>query len=327
MKSYKVKSATRVDLAGGTLDLWPLYSFIGNCSTVNLSISIFTYCELELRGDKKITIESKDQEFKKEFASLEDLLKSTDSSLNFFKCHVAYWSPAFGFNLVTRSESPIGGGLGGSSSLSISVLKAFAEASGKKMTLQEMVQTAHNIEAEILRTPTGIQDYVTAISPGLNIIDFSHDGFKVTNLQFPADVFNESAVLVYTGKPHHSGINNFEVCKRAVEGKEETLGALRKIRDVTLDLKKVLQSKSYSQLSEIFRREYQARVELTPLFSSPEIVSLEKSAKLAGAEAIKICGAGGGGCVLVWAPKKKAKVIAALKDEGIKVLEVSVYNG
>jgi len=325
--SYTARSATRVDLAGGTLDLWPLHSFVGQCATINVSVSVFTYCDLEKRKDKKITIESKDQEFKKEFDSIEELYLSKDPALNFFKCHIKYWNPSFGFNLTTRSESPIGGGLGGSSSLSISVMKTFAEAINRKFDLYSMVEAAHNIEAEILRTPTGIQDYVAAISPGLNIIEFSHDGFKVSNSKFPEAVFNENAILVYTGKPHNSGINNFEVCKLAVEGKQTTLIALKKIRDVTLDLRSVLLDQDYEKLSDIFRREYQARVELTPLFLSPEIEILEKLALMSGAEAIKICGAGGGGCVMVWAPEKKKEVSARLKEQGMKVLDVSIYNG
>lgn len=327
MKKVSTKSPTRIDLAGGTLDLWPLHSFIGSCATINLSIGIFTQCELEIRSDKRIIIESKDQEFKKEFGDLNELYLSKDPLLNFFKCHIKYWSPSFGFHLTTRSDSPIGGGLGGSSSLSVSILKTFSEVTQKKFDLQMMVETAHNIEAEILRTPTGIQDYVGAISPGLNVIEFSHDGFTVVNSQFPESVFNDSAVLVYTGRPHNSGINNFEVFKSAVAGKTETINALTRIRDVTHDLKAVLKSKDYAQLSNIFERECRARRELTPLFTSPEIENLEKVAKLAGAEAIKICGAGGGGCVLVWAPKKKAKVLAAIKDLGMKILDVPIYNG
>ena len=54
MRTVSIQSATRVDFAGGTLDLWPLFALIGETTTTNLSISIFTEAVLKVRPDKKI---------------------------------------------------------------------------------------------------------------------------------------------------------------------------------------------------------------------------------------------------------------------------------
>ena len=115
----------RFDLAGGTLDLWPLWAMLGEASTINASISLYTECEIVPRTDREIKIESLD--FKKSwtFANLQELLESADPDLLFYQAHLRHWKPEQGFLIKTRSESPIGGGLGGSSSLSVSVYRAF----------------------------------------------------------------------------------------------------------------------------------------------------------------------------------------------------------
>ncbi len=328
MKTYVAKSPTRVDLAGGTLDLWPLYNFVPKSLTINVAIDIFTQAELEIRDDQKVVIESLDQNFKKEFKDLKTFLETSDSDNQFFKVHCNYWLPKFGFHLRTKSHSPIGGGLGGSSSLSISVMKVFAQAHRRQLSLKEMVMTAHNLEAAILQTPTGIQDYVPAIQPGLNIIEFSPEGFEVKRFDFPHDIYDKHALLVYTGKPHHSGLNNFEVLKNAVAKNPTTMKALQGIRNVAADLKEVLVNKQWDALKRIFDFEYDCRIQLTPAFTSDEITNLRTIALQSGGLSLKICGAGGGGCVLVWCESgKKENVRKAVTEKGFKCLETKVVNG
>ncbi|OQW53390.1 MAG: hypothetical protein A4S09_07260 [Proteobacteria bacterium SG_bin7] len=327
MKKFSAKSPTRVDLAGGTLDMWPLNCFVDNCVTINVAISIFTECELVIRDDKKIKVASRDQNFSFEFNSWNEFMADVQAELHFFRVHAGFWKPDFGFELTTNSQSPLGGGLGGSSSLSMSVMKCFIQATGKKMSLTEMVGIGHNLEAAILRTPTGVQDYVPAIQGGINAISFSPLGLEISQLKVPLDFYNDHAILVYTGRPHYSGLNNFEVLKNAVIGNEVTLRALRGIRDVALDLHERLKTRDTKDLKKIFDKEYDYRVQLTSAFTSPEIERLRKVSLDANAQAIKICGAGGGGCVMVWSDSKnKNQVKKAIQDSGFKVLETEGVN-
>ena len=43
---------TRIDLAGGTLDLWPLHLFFDNPPTLNAAIDLYASVELTARRDK-----------------------------------------------------------------------------------------------------------------------------------------------------------------------------------------------------------------------------------------------------------------------------------
>lgn len=323
MQKIVVKSPTRVDLAGGTLDLWPLYLFINGASTVNVAIDIYTTAEITPHADATIVLESADLKLKKTYANLHEALADTDPKMILLQTQLRYWMPVKGFTLKTSSESPVGGGLGGSSSLTISLMKAFSLFCGRPFqNIHQMVHVAHNIEAEILNTPTGTQDYYPAASGGLNVLHYDYDGIVQDVLPVVNTALAEKFMLVYTGKTHHSGMNNFEVMKDSVAKDPETLQALRDLKDIAIETERVVRAGKWEQLGTLFKREFEARVRLAPEFSSPEISQLAEVSLQNGAEAVKICGAGGGGCVLVWCPPEKREgVTKACQKAGFQVMD------
>lgn len=314
-------SATRVDFSGGTLDCWPLYLLVDGCVTINLAVSIFTHATLEERPGREIEVHLKDLKYRRTFRDLDELLACPDDSLLMIRKHLAFWRPEKGFALETFSESPVGGGLGGSSSLSISLIKAFAAWRGEELGVNEMVTLSANLEAQVLGKMTGTQDYFPAIVPGLNAIHYTPRGPRLETLPVAKEFWDERMSLVYTGQPHHSGLNNWQVIKASLNGENSTLSALRDIRDVSNDVYAALKAGDLDQLPRLFDREFEARVRLSPSFSSPEIDRLRDVALKAGALAVKICGAGGGGCVLVWSqPERKTQVEAGCRAQGFAVL-------
>ncbi|MBV9211182.1 MAG: hypothetical protein JOZ52_11160, partial [Acidobacteria bacterium] len=68
---------TRVDLAGGTIDIWPLYLFHPGAATVNFAINLRASCRIETRDDGRIILESRDRQvaFETELAAIEDLVR------------------------------------------------------------------------------------------------------------------------------------------------------------------------------------------------------------------------------------------------------------
>ncbi|MBY0453019.1 MAG: galactokinase, partial [Bdellovibrionaceae bacterium] len=249
------------------------------------------------------------------------------AALGFYKSILRHFSGpikelGFGFEMITSSQSPIGGGLGGSSSLVISVLKALHQFLRLPLpATNDLVHLAHNIEAEMLRTPTGKQDYYPAVTGGISVIDFNVHGIQQTVQSVEGTPLKDHFLLVYTGRSHHSGLNNFEVFKSAVKADPIVMDALRQIRDIADRLKLALANQQWGELPELFRQEYDARIQLTPAFTSPEIEKLHDIGLKAGATAVKICGAGGGGCVLVWvAPENRQRVIDACHAADFKCL-------
>jgi D-glycero-alpha-D-manno-heptose-7-phosphate kinase len=322
---YKTKSPMRFDLAGGTLDLWPIWAILGKACTVNVSISLYSECEIIPRNDAIIEIESQDFHKSWKFSNLNEFLNSQEKELLFYQAHVMHWLPKQGFFMRTRSESPVGGGLGGSSSLSISVYKTFMQWLNLKQDIHEIVKACSNIEAYILKTPTGTQDYYGAASSGLNIIDFDFSGTKLQRLTNHAQVMANKLMIVYTGKSHHSGINNWQVLKKYIDGDLETNKALIRLKNTAEEMKQCCLSQEWQKIPELFVEEYEARLMLAESFVSPEILKLKEIADLNGAEGFKICGAGGGGCVGLWIKEgTRSRLKQAVQAQGFQVLDVQI---
>ncbi|MCJ8276133.1 MAG: galactokinase [Bdellovibrionales bacterium] len=320
-----VKSPTRIDLAGGTLDCWPINAAMNPVSTINVAISIYTACKITKRTDTKISVYSKEWDTRFEFDNLEAAMKSEDEHFLFFREHISYWQPDYGFDLEASSESPVGGGLGGSSSLSVSIFKAFAEMNGVEMDTYETVRLCSGIEAKILKTPTGTQDYFPPLLKGINIIDYEFGWPKVSVLPVNTCEISKNISIFFTGKAHNSGINNWQVIKKFLDGDEQTSNALASIQDIAEQTKEAVRASNWEKLPQLFKDEFQARLDLADCFTSPEIEKLAEVAMANGGDAIKICGAGGGGCVFIWsAPEKRQSVIEACQEAGFKHLDVEL---
>ena len=56
----ETSAPTRIDLAGGTIDIWPLYLFHPGAQTLNAAISLRARARIESRSDNRIVIRSED---------------------------------------------------------------------------------------------------------------------------------------------------------------------------------------------------------------------------------------------------------------------------
>ncbi len=329
MNSILTKSPTRVDLAGGTLDCWPLYLFLNDPLTVNVSIDVFTSVNLRPRDDRRVVLASKDLGVTKEYSTLDLCLADAEPAFDLVRGHLNYWQSKIGeqgFELETASESPVGGGLGGSSSLCISLLKAFKIWLKIEMSESDTVRLASHLEARQLLKPTGTQDYFAPLESGLCFITYGAEGPRCERLKIDSELFRDRFVLVYTGRSHHSGINNWQVIKDYLDGDSRTRLAMSDLAKISKDMGSALKAGAERELPGIFAREYEARTRLSDGFSSPEIRRIHEVAKSHGAEA-KICGAGGGGCVLLWSHERLARQLAeASEAAGFRVLSAKPYG-
>jgi len=281
--------------------------------------------QLTPRPDRRIEVIVGDLAYEKLFANLDELLACEDSESKLIRVLVEYFQPQQGFKVESHADSPVGAGLGGSSSLVISLLKAFGEWLNKHWDAHQIVKVAHNLEAKLIYAPTGTQDYYPAYQTGLHYISYTSDGILLETREIPKDKFNQHMTLVYTGVPHHSGINNWQVIKAVVEGDGKVLSVLRSINDIAKRMRTVIEANQWGDIPQLFEEEYQNRVALTDHFSSLQIEELKKALLSSGAQAVKICGAGGGGCVAVWSPAdKKTEVEKTCLTAGFQILPLNL---
>lgn len=300
----QITCPTRIDLAGGTLDLWPIYCLLGQAYTVNFAIDICTQVKLKKRANQMICLNIVDLKYRKTFSCLADVLKSDDQQIQLIKKVLKVFKPTFGFDLETSSMSPFGGGLGGSSSLLIGLLEAFEKVLEQSQNILSRVNMACNIESGFLEKPAGTQDYFApALKKGLVLLNYDFKGVSYQHLKTP-DRIKDKCVVIDTGRSHHSGWNNWQVLKDFINGDLSTKKALCKIAEVSKQMYQKCLDQDLTDLKDLFDEEFSARMSLNKAFSSPEITDLKSC--LPEDSAMKICGAGGGGCVMVWTDDKPA---------------------
>jgi D-glycero-alpha-D-manno-heptose-7-phosphate kinase len=206
--------------------------------------------------------------------------------------------------------------------LNISLCGAFSKLTGRTLSVEETVTLAGNLEARVIQTPTGCQDYFPALFGGLNLIELTPLGPRRSGLNFDLDEFSKHFILIYTGRPHHSGLNNWQIFKDHIDGNEGTYTSFERLKNVAQGMYDACEKRNWAGFGRLFDEEFQARVALSKVFTSPEIERLRDIALEGGAEALKICGAGGGGCVFLWTPpQKREEVEAKCQQAGFQVLK------
>jgi D-glycero-alpha-D-manno-heptose-7-phosphate kinase len=321
----KAQSPCRVDLAGGTLDIWPLYLFHANAVTVNFAVDRYTSCELRTRKDGKIILTSADQGGEESFDSYEALARVSKYKLPLLAYVVKYFKPPTGIELSTNSEAPAGAGISGSSALIISISSALNKLMSTGYNIEQIRQIAQNIEAQIIRVPTGCQDYYPAMYGGVSAIELTEAGIIRRAIPVNLDDFNSRAVLAYSGKPRNSGINNWEVTKAHIDGNRTVFRNFERIAAIAHSLRGALEKADWNDAARLIREEWSFRKKNAPGITTPLIDRLIDVTKKAGTRAAKVCGAGGGGCVFFLVePEAKERVQNAIEAEGAEVLRVSV---
>ncbi len=319
------KAPCRVDLAGGTLDIWPLYLFHANAVTVNFAVDRYTSCVIETRDDSEIHIESLDLKGTDKYGSLEALRSAKKHKLGLVAEVLKFFTPTTGLNITTNSEAPAGAGISGSSALLIATTSAFNKLLNTGYKIETIREISQNIEARIIRVPTGCQDYYPAMYGGVSAIEMSPAG--IHRKQIPVDLteLNSRVVLAYTGVPRNSGVNNWEVTKAHIDGDKAVHKNFEKISAISNGMRAALEKSDWKEVSKLLRTEWDHRRTNAPGISTEIIDRLIAVTRKAGSTAAKVCGAGGGGCVLFLVePEAKQRVSDLIAAEGATVLPVKV---
>src|SRR5436305_13543933 len=144
------KAPCRVDMAGGTVDIWPLYLFHAGAVTVNFAVSRYASCTLRTRDDAKLVFQSRDLKVTESFESLDQLRAAKRYKLPLLAQLVRYFAPTMGIELDTDSEAPAGAGIAGSSTLIIAVASVLNRLTGRKLPIEKLREIAQNVEAQII---------------------------------------------------------------------------------------------------------------------------------------------------------------------------------
>src|SRR5512146_559765 len=315
----------RVDLAGGTVDLWPLYLFHPGAVTVNLAVNVLTTCRIHPTSGKQIHLKSIDTGREEKFASFRELCSAKKYHHPLAAYLVRFFAPEGGFRTDTHSEAPAGAGISGSSALMIASTAALAKFTGRQLGIEETRVLAQNIEAQLIKVPTGCQDYYPALYGGASAIHLDPDGIHREAIPVALEELDSRFVLAYTGAPRQSGINNWEVFKAHIDGNKKVFRNFENITAIAQAMHNALGNGKWREVARLIREEWKLRRTNAPGITTPFIDKLVDVARRNGGLAAKVCGAGGGGCVLFFTePGSRERVENALREAKATILPFRV---
>ena len=323
--STTAQAPCRADLAGGTIDLWPLYLYHRGALTLNFALEILTTCRITPLKGSRIELSSLDTGQHVSFANLEELM-ATDNHRHALAAYlVRFFAPERGLRVETNSQSPAGAGISGSSALMIATTAALARFTGRELDPEKMRTIAQNVEAQIIGVPTGCQDYYPALYGGVSAIHLDPDGIRRAAVPVAPEEIEMRFVLAYTGAPRQSGINNWEVFKAHINGDKRVFCNFEQIAAIARDMHQAFLRHDWEDVARLLREEWQLRRTNAAGITTPLIDKLIAVASQNGGRAAKVCGAGGGGCVLFMVEEgAKESVAQAVAQAGGRILPLKV---
>jgi D-glycero-alpha-D-manno-heptose-7-phosphate kinase len=310
---------TRIDLAGGTIDIWPLYLFHPGAQTLNAAISLRAHVTVEARGDGRVEIISEDTGTR---VCVDSVAVLRDDDRLALLGRLAYAFQVTGTTIRTRGESPAGAGIAGSSALNVAVCGALARWTGRTLEPEALLETAKNVEAQAIKVPTGLQDYRPALYGGTAALELGEHGLTRVALDVDPHELERRLVLCYTGAPRNSGTNNWEIMKRHIDGDRHVFDCFERIRDTAAAMREALERGDWEDTGRHLAEEWSNRKRLAPGVTTPQIDDLIARAVSAGGYSAKVCGAGGGGCLFCLTPPEHAAAVReALVAGGARLLD------
>ena len=324
---------TRIDFAGGTIDLWPLYLLHDAPLTVNAAIDLPARAVVEDAAGG-VEIVSRDRGARIGPVPPERLAaeaRQATADLEFPLRLAAHFLGGAGppgaaggrsCRITTDCAAPAGSGLGGSSALGIALASALDRYVERGLAPEALLALTRAIETQVLRIPTGEQDYHPALRGGVLALHYTVEGTRAERLAVDLEELRRRTVLVYTGVSRSSGVSNWDMLKRHVDGDPVVSKALGGIVRATRVMRTALLAADWEAAGEALAEEWIQRRRLSDKVTTPAIDGLIAAALTAGAAAGKVCGAGGGGCLVLWVRQgKRAAVEERVRRAGGKVLD------
>ena len=318
---------TRIDFAGGTLDIPPLHLFHQPAITVNVAIDLAAEVRVRRRPGRAIRLFAVDQRRQLLWPSREKISWTREPFLELVARLIQALAPETGLDIRTHCRAPAGAGTGGSSALAVATAAALAAVAGRRLNRPTLIEQARSIETQAIHVPTGYQDYYAAAYGGASAIEFGLTGIRRTSIggkRFLARL-ERHLLLVYLGKPRFSGANNWELFKRHVEGDQKTVALFEALKDNAISMRNAFLKQDVARIADLLNRDWDIRRRALPAMSSPAIDRLIRALRRAGALGARVCGAGGGGCLaLLVEPDARERLTALAEGAGARTLPCAI---
>ena len=325
------KSPLRLGLAGGGTDVSPYCDQYGGY-VLNVTIDMYAYCTLEPTDNGMVEFCAADM---KQYAVLEakpelKIEKELILHKGIYNRIVKQFNNGepLSFKMTTYSDAPPGSGLGSSSTMVVTMIKAYVEWLNLPLGEYDIALLAYEIERKDLGLSGGKQDQYAATFGGFNFMEFlQNDRVIVNPLRIKRWIKNEleaSLVLYFTGTSRDSAKIIDDQIKHTKQKNEKSIEAMHQLKASASVMKEAVLKGDFELFAQCLRDGWEAKKQTSSVISNPKIEQLYDYIMQHGGKAAKISGAGGGGFMMIYCdPVKKYELVKALEQLDGKVVLTS----
>jgi len=294
-----VQTPLRVSFLGGSTDFEDFYKEYGG-AVLSTAIDKSVFVIVKERFDDKIYLN---------WSKKEIVDKVDDIEHELIREAMRMTGVDEGVEISTLSDVPSeGSGLGSSSSITVGLLHALYAYAGELVTAEELAERACEIEIDILGKPIGKQDQYIAAFGNMRFMEFQDRGVRVESVNISTEAkrrLNENLLLFYTGVTRRA--DGILVEQRS--NIKDSVEPLREMVEIALRGRALLEVGSFDRFGKILDEGWSLKRRLARGITNRRIDRIYQSAKDAGALGGKVCGAGGGGFILLYCPVEKRECV------------------
>jgi D-glycero-alpha-D-manno-heptose-7-phosphate kinase len=319
------RTPVRIELGGGGTDVEP-YASDYKGYVLNTAINMHFRCVLSKREDNNlINIYSNDTFSNFKFNRIKICNDNWQPS-NLFEAVLFLLKPKSGLDIYIHGEPPKKAGLGASASLCTCLISGISKLENKSVDLNEIAEKAYQIEQDILKNLGGRQDQYSAVYGGFNGITFlGNSSVQIDKIDLSKSFEHEiekNIILFYTGEPHTSG----DMVKYQIESylkeKETSKYYLDKLKETAYLMKDALLSENFENFGSLLTKDLEIKSKFNPFLTTDYMKRLHEIVISNGGIGGRVCGAGGGGC-MIWLidPSKLDNIKDILRKQKGKLLD------
>ncbi|HEX6542423.1 MAG TPA: hypothetical protein VF040_11765 [Ktedonobacterales bacterium] len=312
------RAPVRISLAGGGTDLAAYYERYGGL-IISAAIAKYFYAVVEVTGRPGLQVSSSD--YHAFFRNPPGRQLAWEGDLSLPRAILHHFGITDGIEMFLASEVPPGTGLGSSSTVAVTIIKALATLLHLPASKQTIAETACHIEIEKLGKPIGKQDQYAAAFGGINTITFSREQAIVRPLALSdatRRTLEQSLLLFFTGASHNSATILREQTRSTQQQGGAVVNALHDIKRLAEQTRAALEADHPERIGELLHENWERKKRLASGISNRTIDEAYDTALAHGALGGKITGAGGGGFLMLYCPPAHQEAVtSALEERGL----------
>ena len=310
----------RISLGGGGTDLFHWYkkheSFL-----VTSTINKFIY----------VTISNRDltKDYWLSYSKIENLKHKNKIKHSILKKILHKYLKKKGLEVHTISEVPSNSGLGSSGALSVGLIQCLMHHSKKTISTKDLAEKAVNIEMQLNKKAAGKQDQYASAYGGLLKLFIDKKGkTSVKKLNISKKKFQEfekNIFLIYIKNRRFT----YQILKKQsklINNKPSKINIMKKIQKIGYKSCEVLENGKIDDYGYLLDEHWELKKSIGEFMSNSNVDVLYRQLKKNGATGGKIIGAGGGGFLMVYVPKKnKHKFKKYIDAKNLDILNWNFY--